>query len=123
MTSGSVAKMETIAVEIAGREGAGVVGLDEERLLLVQHLIASHQGKPEWDSRHPQTREALVLHYADDLDAKMNQVGAALSGVEPGEWSDYDRSLGRSFFLPLRPDEGRRAGRVTPDDVIDLFEA
>nr|NIP60182.1 HD domain-containing protein [Gemmatimonadota bacterium]NIU80124.1 HD domain-containing protein [Gammaproteobacteria bacterium]NIP83621.1 HD domain-containing protein [Gemmatimonadota bacterium]NIQ59928.1 HD domain-containing protein [Gemmatimonadota bacterium]NIW38130.1 HD domain-containing protein [Gemmatimonadota bacterium] len=41
-----------------------------DRLRLVEHLIAAHQGRYEWQSpREPQTLEALVLHYADDTDA------------------------------------------------------
>ncbi|MEX2570913.1 MAG: HD domain-containing protein [Gemmatimonadota bacterium] len=112
-----------LGIEIVGREGAKVAGIDPERLLIVQHLIASHQGKPEWDSpRVPQLQEALVLHYADDLDAKMNQAGGTLAGVEPGEWSDYDRSLGRSLYAPPRAGEaGRGGGGDGEDSVIDLF--
>jgi 3'-5' exoribonuclease len=112
-----------LGIQLVGAEGAQVMGLEEDRLLLVQHLIASHQGKPEWDSpRVPQILEAFVLHYADDLDAKMNQARATLSGVEPGSWSDYDRSLGRYIYLPdshgNRP--GGRGGQLD-DSVIDLF--
>jgi hypothetical protein len=72
--------------------------LPPQRLLLLQHLIASHQGRYEWQSpREPRTLEALLLHYADDLDAKMNQAGNLVSGVLAG-WTAYDRSLGRDFL-------------------------
>jgi 3'-5' exoribonuclease len=122
-TSGRLLGHIVLGIEIVGREGASVAGLDPERLLLVQHLIASHQGKPEWDSpRVPQLLEALILHYADDLDAKMNQAGAALAGVAPGEWSGYDRSLGRSVYLPKTAREiGGGPGGGLDDSVIDLF--
>jgi 3'-5' exoribonuclease len=107
-------------------EAEGVKGLEGERLLLLQHLIASHQGKPEWDSpRVPQTMEAFVLHYADDLDAKLNQARIALSGVADGGWSEYDRSLGRSLYRPELPGgqgvNGVRSGAARDDSVIDLF--
>jgi 3'-5' exoribonuclease len=112
-----------LGIHRVGQQGALIDELPEDRLLLVQHLIASHQGKPEWDSpRVPQTMEALILHYADDLDAKMNQAAHALEDVDPGEWSSYDRSLGRQMYLPPRP--GRSAGGSGPgldDSVIDLF--
>lgn len=69
-----------------------------QRLLLLQHLVASHQGRYEWQSpREPRILEALLLHYADDLDAKMNQAGNLVSGVLAG-WTAYDRSLGRDFL-------------------------
>jgi len=112
-----------LGIQIVEQHAATVEGLSPERLLLVQHLIASHQGKPEWDSpRVPQLREALVLHYADDLDAKMNQVSALIAGVAPGEWSDYDRSLGRSFLRPDRPEGENPPPPARPtESVIDLF--
>jgi 3'-5' exoribonuclease len=108
-------------IQLVGGEGEKVKDLDPERLLLVQHLIASHQGKPEWDSpRVPQISEALILHYADDLDAKMNQAANALAGVESGHWSEYDRGLGRSMYQP--PRGGRTASSLDdPDSIIDLF--
>jgi hypothetical protein len=66
--------------------------------MLLQHLIASHQGRFEWQSpREPRTLEAYLLHYADDLDAKMQQaIGLVSAGG--GGWSAYDRSLGREIF-------------------------
>lgn len=77
-----------------------IPGFTAERMLLLQHLIASHQGKPEWESpKVPQMIEGLLLHYADDLDSKMNAAAALLGPVEAGEWTSYDRHLGRSFYL------------------------
>ncbi len=76
----------------------------EDRLRLVEHLVAAHQGRYEWQSpREPQTLEALLLHYADDTDAKMQQ---ALDLVRAGEegWTDYSRSL-----PPLVPEAPRGA--------------
>jgi 3'-5' exoribonuclease len=112
-----------LGIQIVGREAASVPGLSEERLLLLQHLIASHQGKPEWDSpRVPQLREAFVLHYADDLDSKMNQAQAALERVEPGGWSSYDRNLGTSLYQPrVSSGTGGRSAGDPSEAVIDLF--
>jgi 3'-5' exoribonuclease len=104
---------------------ASVPDLPAERLLLLEHLIASHQGKPEWDSpREPQTLEAMVLHYADDLDSKMNAAGRLLAGVGPGEWSGYDRSLGRSFYRSGAVEERVQgeARRNQDADTMDLFQ-
>lgn len=113
-----------LGIQIVEREGRQIPTLDEERLLLVQHLIASHQGKPEWDSpRVPQLMEAFILHYADDLDAKMNQAAGVLNGIQAGGWSEYDRSLGRSIYRP-GPAGGPGNGNGDPaaDAVIDLFK-
>ncbi len=122
-TPGKLLGHIVIGLQIVATEGARVGELSEEHLLLVQHLVASHQGKPEWDSpREPQTIEALILHYADDLDAKMNRVTAVLEDVKPGAWSEYDRSLGRSFYRPDTSNDGDSSRGGRPDDaVIDLF--
>jgi 3'-5' exoribonuclease len=74
-----------LGLGMVSREAEGVPGLLPERLLLLQHLIASHQGKPEWESpKAPQMVEALILHYADDLDAKLNPALRMLNGVGAG---------------------------------------
>ena len=52
---------------------------------LVKHLLISHHGQYEFGSpKLPMFREALVLHYLDDLDSKMGAARAVL-GVEGGE--------------------------------------
>lgn len=124
-TEGRLLGHVVIGMQIIAREAETVQEMTEERLLLLQHLIASHQGRPEWDSpRTPQLREAMVLHYCDDLDAKMNAVGMLLEGVGAGEWSDYDRTLGRSFYQPPAPGGARPQPETAGDDtgpVFDLF--
>lgn len=109
-----------IGLELVGVAAEAVSDLPEERLLLLLHLIASHQGKQEWGSPTvPQTLEALILHYADDLDAKLNPAAAQLAGVAPGEWTEYDRHLGRFLFRP--PSEPGAAAGDSAGSVIDLF--
>lgn len=112
-----------LGIQIIAREAAAVPQLPEERLLLLQHLVASHQGRHEWASpTEPQTLEALILHYADDLDAKMNPAAALLAGVAPGEWTARDRHLGRSLY---RPPSSPALEPVAPEEavatMIDLF--
>ena len=62
-------------------------GFPEEMLLLLEHAILSHHGKPEYDSpKRPATLEALLVHYADEIDAKMN-CGVRMLGEDSGdEW-------------------------------------
>lgn len=124
-TEGRLLGHIVMGIQIVAVEAETVQELPEERLILLQHLIASHQGRPEWDSpRTPQMLEALVLHYADDLDAKLNAAGQLLSGVGEGEWSAFDRSFSRSFFRPAAGEAIRReagAERDTAEPVFDLF--
>ena len=54
-------------------------GLDAEKLLRLEHLLIAHQRLPEWGSpKPPMTPEALIAHYADDLDAKYHMMYAIL---------------------------------------------
>ena len=49
----------------------GSPSLDADRLLRLEHLIIAHQRLPEWGSpKPPMTPEALLVHFADDIDAK-----------------------------------------------------
>ncbi|HVB98476.1 MAG TPA: HD domain-containing protein [Candidatus Dormibacteraeota bacterium] len=67
---------------------------------LVEHLIASHHGREEFGSpRPPLFREALVLHYLDDLDSKMGAARASLDAPsgEP-EWTERNLALGRQIL-------------------------
>jgi 3'-5' exoribonuclease len=48
-------------------------GFPEETLLLLEHAILAHHGKREFGAPVvPQTIEALILSFIDDLDAKIN---------------------------------------------------
>jgi 3'-5' exoribonuclease len=106
-----------IGMQMVADAAREVPQLPAGRLLLLQHLIASHQGRFEWHSpREPRTLEALVLHYADDLDAKLNQAATLVDGVAAG-WTAYDRSFGRDFLRHLRydaPPAAPAAGDTAP---------
>ena len=60
--------------------------LDADTLLRLEHLIITHQGRPEWGSpKPPMTPEALLVHYADDIDAKYQMmVGVLRDDTTPG---------------------------------------
>ena len=57
------------------REAAARHPVDGDLLLRLEHIIIAHQRLPEWGSpKPPMTPEALLVHYADDIDAKMNMM-------------------------------------------------
>jgi 3'-5' exoribonuclease len=61
------------------REAAAGRDLDPDVLLRLEHIIVSHQRLPEWGSpKPPMTPEALLVHYADDVDAKYEMMAAIL---------------------------------------------
>jgi len=61
------------------RQAAAGIKIDADSLLRLEHLIIAHQRLPEWGSpKPPMTPEALLIHYADDLDAKYDMMCCAL---------------------------------------------
>ena len=93
--------------------------LEDHLALHLRHLILSHHGQYEFGSpKLPSTGEAFALHYADNLDAKLNQVKGVLANVPAGEsgWSAYVPGLERSVFKPLPTPEAqpRRGKSGTP---------
>ncbi len=49
------------------------IQVSEEILLCLEHIIASHHGVPEFGAaKIPATPEAIMVHYLDNIDAKMN---------------------------------------------------
>lgn len=84
--------------------------------VLVEHLILSHHGSHEFGSPSlPQTREAIALHFIDDVDSKMGGMRATLESADgaggEGEWTDRNPSLRRAL---LRPDKFLAGGAANP---------
>jgi len=62
------------------RQAAEQAGLDAESRLRLEHLLLAHQRLPEWGSpKPPMTPEALIVHHADDLDAKLHMMFQVLA--------------------------------------------
>lgn len=95
---GHISIMVTELKEVA--EELGIA--DEEEVLLLQHLVLSHHGKPEWGSvKAPIIREAEILHFIDLIDAKMNMMNRALEKTKPGEFTEKLFAMDyRSFYKP-----------------------
>ncbi|PIC67331.1 3'-5' exoribonuclease YhaM [Sporosarcina sp. P21c] len=73
-----------------------------EEVMLLQHMVLSHHGKEEWGSpKRPMLKEAEILHYIDNIDAKMNMLNRVMSKTTPGEFSERVFPLdNRSFYKP-----------------------
>jgi 3'-5' exoribonuclease len=109
-----------IGLQMVTREAEQIPGFRADCLLHLQHLIASHQGRHEWASpKVPQTLEALILHYADDLDSKLNPAMGLLREVGDGGWSPYDRGLERALF---QPPAFPANGQVQPVPAAEVVE-
>jgi 3'-5' exoribonuclease len=78
----------------------GVPDLNPELLELLLHCVITHLRLPEWGSpRLPIIPEVLVLHHADDLDAKMEMYARCLTrDTAEGPFTDRDATLGRPLL-------------------------
>lgn len=64
-------------------------GLDEEKTVLLEHMILTHHYEPEFGSpKRPMFPEAELLHYLDILDARLFDMEEALESTEPGGFSE-----------------------------------
>lgn len=74
--------------------------LDFELQLRLEHAILSHQRLPEWGSpKTNMTPESLLIHYADDVDAKYFIMKEILAGTPDGEeFSDAKNSMRTAVF-------------------------
>jgi 3'-5' exoribonuclease len=72
-----------------------------ELKILLEHLIISHHGQYEFGSpKLPMFPEALMLHYLDDLDSKMESMRAHFDreAGQENPWTSYNGSLGRPLL-------------------------
>ncbi|MFZ0737007.1 MAG: OB-fold nucleic acid binding domain-containing protein [Candidatus Acidiferrales bacterium] len=79
--------------------------------VLIEHLILSHHGAYEFGSpRLPMSREAVALHFLDDMDSKMAAMRATLeSAAGSGDWSERNPALRRNL---LRTEQFLGAGET-----------
>jgi 3'-5' exoribonuclease len=77
-----------------------IAGFPDTLKTLIQHMIISHHGQYAFGSpKLPMFREALMLHYLDDLDSKMATVRAALASDNgEGNWTAWNAALERRFL-------------------------
>ncbi|MBI3948333.1 MAG: HD domain-containing protein [Armatimonadetes bacterium] len=89
-----------------------------DRLL---HVIGSHHGEREFGVLEvPRTPEAILLHYADNLDAKMKAVTAACEDSRGRAWTGPVRSLGgERIYLGTENNGVLFAPREPLEDILN----
>jgi 3'-5' exoribonuclease len=84
-------------VRDAARE---IADLNPELVRLLEHIVHTHLTRPEWGSpRLPCIPEVLIIHHADDLDAKFEMYARCLRKDESdGPFTDRDPVLNRPLY-------------------------
>ncbi len=93
-------ELERRAMQVMRETGQAI---PDEVLWRLQHMIVSHHGQLDHGSpKVPMTIEAIVLHYIDDMDAKVN---AATELIESdrntdSQWTAFHPVMGRKLYKP-----------------------
>lgn len=81
------------------QNAAAEMGLELADIQELMHIIVSHHGKQEWGSPvEPATKEAMIVHRADELNFKMAMVDEALANKENQESWIYLKPGNIPFF-------------------------
>lgn len=82
--------------EVASRKGLS----GEPWLHELEHILLSHHGDPQFGAPvRPLTREALLVHFIDNLDSKLKIMEEALESADSEGFAQYNRWLeGRAYL-------------------------
>ncbi|MBR0082108.1 MAG: HD domain-containing protein [Clostridia bacterium] len=86
-------------------QAAEVTMVPRETAMLLEHMLLSHHGTPEYGSpRLPMIPEAEVLSVCDLLDSRMYEMHSALDTVAPGGFTERIWALdNRQLYRPTNP--------------------
>jgi len=97
-----------IGVRLIDREIGAIDGFPELLASELLHIVLSHHGELQFGSPvAPKTREALIIHHCDNLDAKLDHFDSLVSGTPSGDlWTEFSRMFqGRLYTGNLRTDK------------------
>ncbi|HEV2426314.1 MAG TPA: HD domain-containing protein [Terriglobia bacterium] len=105
-----------LGLELVRQKIGGIAGFPPALRDQIEHMILAHHGRLEFGSpKEPLFPEALVVHYLDDLDSKLESMRAQYEadGHRPGDWTARNRALGRELFKT----RSRAGGATAPQEA------
>jgi 3'-5' exoribonuclease len=116
-----------IALRMVGDKLRAQPDFPAELRTLVEHMILSHHGQLEFGSpKQPQFPEALLLHYLDDMDSKMECMRALIENDRQVEgcFTTFHNALGRTAlkkerYLNPAVEPPRPKPAATPDLPVE----
>jgi 3'-5' exoribonuclease len=129
-TRGQLLGHMIIELEMLQAKLALVPDFPPELKTLLEHLIISHHGEYEFGSpKLPMFPEALLLHYMDNLDSKMESMRALFERELDSDnlWTGYSASLGRPLlntakFLAPKPEPTPEVSPSAEKETLPLPE-
>jgi 3'-5' exoribonuclease len=119
-------------VEHKAREAELMLGekIPQPLIDVLQHIIISHHGVPEFGAvKPPSTPEALAVHAIENMDAKLTMSLSATRGSEKpagseGNWTEYMKAFGGRLYRPdVAPGDAGDAPADVPADAPEDVSA
>ncbi len=118
-TEGQLLGHIAIAMRMVGDRIASMPEFPPRLRTLVEHMILSHHGRLEFGSpKLPQFPEAILLHYLDDLDSKMECMRLMVDRdrLVEGMFTSYNAAMERSV---LKKEKYLENGQLSPSVAVE----
>lgn len=118
-TEGRLLGHITIGIQMVHDRIKAIPDFPPQLAVLLEHLIVSHHGTHEFGSPAlPQTREAVALHFIDDIDSKMGTMrmtmDVASAIASSSLWTDRNPSLRRALLRAEKYWENSQSNQNAP---------
>ena len=92
-------------------EKAKELGISEDKAMLLQHMVISHHGEPDFGAAvRPMFLEAEILSQLDKLDATINEITSVVGDLPDGEFSQRQWALdNRKLYNHARKEVSTKA--------------
>jgi 3'-5' exoribonuclease len=100
-TEGQLLGHIMIAFRMIGEKIHAIPGFPPALRNLIEHMVISHHGRLEFGSpKLPQFPEAILLHYLDDMDSKMESMRALIESdrQSTSDFTNYNPALERTLL-------------------------
>jgi 3'-5' exoribonuclease len=96
-----------LSAHIVDQAISTIDGFPDELRLQILHVLLGHHGQLEFGSpKPPMTKEAMLLHMLDDLDAKLIGFSSIINATpEEEEFSPYSEVYGRYLYTRVYEEE------------------
>lgn len=117
-TEGRLIGHISLGYEMLHEKISAISGFPAETAMLLKHIVLAHHGEYEFGSpKRPKIREAVIIHYLDDLCAKLNNFELTLKkeNIGEGEWTAFNKMHDRYLYRQVHqsPSEEGEDGGVS----------